>query len=428
MDEFEDEVMNDEMTKKAMDEVTGKYEAKVNEESIRQAEADAEKLQSNSRLQKIWDKVQLMFEIAKHPKVWGKKVALIVGAALLYLVSPVDVIPDLIPVLGYADDCAVLLAVLNRISASVRQIAENNPSFFLSMLPEKLRPVAMSCFNLDPAMFYAEENTAPVIESDFEYAKEPIAAAPRITRKEVKPIHNYNLYLGLYGGAGRIYDKYAEYCENAEKNGKTRTLGYRIRKSLMTSLENKIYTVLDYTVIREFQDELDVKSRQKFSKDLIAFLCFAIGIAAFRMTESGIAFAYVSAFFLAVSFCFFAVALLKGIRLVFRFLFKGISIHSQYPEYTFTECGIFAVVTNLFRLDPEICRKALDSSLENRRFSRNILRIVYKLFNNSILRLIFNMLLISAGICLMKVVATNLHYNVTPLEMMILPFRMIIGG
>ena len=40
-------------------------------------------------------------------------------AALGYFISPVDVIPDIIPVMGYTDDAAVLTATLPAIASSI---------------------------------------------------------------------------------------------------------------------------------------------------------------------------------------------------------------------------------------------------------------------------------------------------------------------
>ncbi len=41
-------------------------------------------------------------------------------AAILYLISPLDVIPDFIPVVGYADDAAVIAWVLNSIAEELK--------------------------------------------------------------------------------------------------------------------------------------------------------------------------------------------------------------------------------------------------------------------------------------------------------------------
>lgn len=42
-------------------------------------------------------------------------------SALLYLLSPIDLIPDAIPVVGYADDAAVVCACLNLIQSDLNE-------------------------------------------------------------------------------------------------------------------------------------------------------------------------------------------------------------------------------------------------------------------------------------------------------------------
>ncbi len=57
---------------------------------------------------------------------WAKS---IVVAALVYLVSPMDAIPDITPIIGYSDDLGVLLGALKTLdefySASVQKKAES---------------------------------------------------------------------------------------------------------------------------------------------------------------------------------------------------------------------------------------------------------------------------------------------------------------
>jgi uncharacterized membrane protein YkvA (DUF1232 family) len=48
--------------------------------------------------------------IASPKTVWWRRVALV--ACVAYLVSPIDLIPDFIPVLGWADDALVVLLAL----------------------------------------------------------------------------------------------------------------------------------------------------------------------------------------------------------------------------------------------------------------------------------------------------------------------------
>lgn len=61
-------------------------------------------------LMKIWNDLKLMLNLIKdyakgnYKDVPWNTIAAITGA-IIYFVSPIDVIPDFIPVAGYADDC-----------------------------------------------------------------------------------------------------------------------------------------------------------------------------------------------------------------------------------------------------------------------------------------------------------------------------------
>lgn len=68
---------------------------------------------------KIWDKVQVLWRFIKDPNVaWGKK-ATAVGS-LVYLVSPLDAVPDFIPAGGLLDDVAVILFVAQMLAESLK--------------------------------------------------------------------------------------------------------------------------------------------------------------------------------------------------------------------------------------------------------------------------------------------------------------------
>lgn len=80
-------------------------------------------------LEKIWDDLQLMFGIVKD---WitgeykevpiGSIIAII--AAVLYFVSPLDLIPDFIPVAGFIDDIFVIGLVINQVRADLYKYKE----------------------------------------------------------------------------------------------------------------------------------------------------------------------------------------------------------------------------------------------------------------------------------------------------------------
>lgn len=60
------------------------------------------------------DLVRLLRDLAREPDA-GRATRTRIGLLLVYLASPIDVIPDFIPVLGYADDVLVIALVLRSI-------------------------------------------------------------------------------------------------------------------------------------------------------------------------------------------------------------------------------------------------------------------------------------------------------------------------
>lgn len=55
--------------------------------------------------------ITALFRYMKDPYVSWHRKAIVVGA-LVYFISPIDAIPDLVPLFGYLDDLGVITAVL----------------------------------------------------------------------------------------------------------------------------------------------------------------------------------------------------------------------------------------------------------------------------------------------------------------------------
>lgn len=62
---------------------------------------------------RIWDKVMSLWNAFNSPSTPAGVKTIIIGG-LIYLVCPVDLIPDLIPVLGLSDDVFVVTQVFNQ--------------------------------------------------------------------------------------------------------------------------------------------------------------------------------------------------------------------------------------------------------------------------------------------------------------------------
>ncbi len=69
----------------------------------------------------------ILYYTLQSDKVALKDKAIIVGA-LGYLISPLDVVPDAIPIVGLGDDLAVLLYVVNKLGTVSEEIKEKAKS------------------------------------------------------------------------------------------------------------------------------------------------------------------------------------------------------------------------------------------------------------------------------------------------------------
>jgi uncharacterized membrane protein YkvA (DUF1232 family) len=96
-------------------------------------EAGIQKSDNHYSDEKFWDKVMkygklagettvyyslLLFYTAKSPEVPKSSKMIIVGA-LSYLIFPVDLIPDFIPVVGLADDASVVAAAVYKVISHI---------------------------------------------------------------------------------------------------------------------------------------------------------------------------------------------------------------------------------------------------------------------------------------------------------------------
>jgi uncharacterized membrane protein YkvA (DUF1232 family) len=63
-------------------------------------------------LPQIWRSGRLALRLVRDPRV-PTAAKVLFGATVLYMLSPIDVVPDWLPVLGQADDLVVLMAGLN---------------------------------------------------------------------------------------------------------------------------------------------------------------------------------------------------------------------------------------------------------------------------------------------------------------------------
>ena len=385
-----------------------KYGKKVTGERIDEAEKTAEKFRTDSRISHLWDRIQMMFVIAKNPKVWGVQVAIWIGAALLYLISPIDIIPDIVPALGLTDDIAAILAVLNRVSSAISTKIQSNPAYYLQLFPEALRSVVVSVFNLDSASVVS--HTGAVAESGED-------ALLKQARKKVKFVIMYG---GILGGS-RFVKFLGNVQEKQRQKGKTGSLRYRIAGFFLKRTELEINRYVDKKVKESVQTSIDFVVEKKMTKSLLSAIIFTIALATYSLTAYGAAWVYISAFLMLVSYSFIVVAIIKILREIVIFVVKGIRVKKENPSFALLDGCVCAVAFDMFRIDRKLTKLALDEMRSNDELKRMGLRVVFRLFNGEIGRGILHFILLSLVFFLMKQIATSLSYGMSPLQIILGP-------
>ena len=107
----------DSITKKKALQTAQKLGEQASEKDIQELDSKLP-VMKRGPVAKIWDKVLFLWEKLKSPDVPKKYKAAIAGA-LLYLVLPVDVVMDAIPVVGLMDDVAVIIAIVGLVKKAV---------------------------------------------------------------------------------------------------------------------------------------------------------------------------------------------------------------------------------------------------------------------------------------------------------------------
>lgn len=112
------------LSKEEVKEELSKSEKNANPKDIEKVDKKIGNMQKGD-LKKIWDKVMLLWDMTKDPKVAWESKAMAVGA-LIYTISPIDAIPDIVPILGLSDDAGVIMAAVAALGSSLAKYSDKD--------------------------------------------------------------------------------------------------------------------------------------------------------------------------------------------------------------------------------------------------------------------------------------------------------------
>ena len=122
------ERISEDQIKREFERLTRETSEEDVEKAVRESDRIYEKVEKSSVLSREIGKVRLLLMLIKD--YWNGdytelpyRTIVAVVIALLYILNPIDLIPDIIPILGQMDDLAMLMFVWKMISEDVKDYA-----------------------------------------------------------------------------------------------------------------------------------------------------------------------------------------------------------------------------------------------------------------------------------------------------------------
>ncbi len=380
--------------------IAKRVEENYSEEEIALAQATAERKYSFRRgLKAVWPKIRVLFFIAAHPSVWGLPVAVPAAVAVLYLVLPVDAVPDFLAGLGLLDDVFIITSMTAVIVKTVSSYSKERLLDIRKLCPEDLKETFDSMFGLESASPAAEDGEYKAVTPDevtsVDKAVGSIEKGLRGTRKFINGMHD------------RLE-------EEAVKNPSLRnTRLYR-----MTDRANAYSEALGIEgkrlAVRALEDYLNLTLLKKTIISLISFTLFALALFFFAMKDTCFVFLLLSSLLMLLSYGFFIRSVIRTVPRAFHFA-RG-----------FVKGGLEGGVVEFFyfvsKRDSALRDQLIRTGVRRIKNDRAVLKVILRNFSHTLVSFIVKIcLLVVAFFALRRIVMYSTGLG-TSFEILFAPF------
>ena len=360
--------------------ISVKVENDYPEEEISEAEEKAlRKYSAKKALRGIWDRIRVLFFIARNPGLWGRAIAVPAAVAVLYLVLPVDAVPDVIPGAGLLDDIFVITGMICLIVKSASSIPKEKFLEIRTKCPVDILPAFDSMFSVDTSIVEKEEECVVTAVDEREAQVEKTARDIKERAKGVKTF--ISSFHSALDEASRNYPSL--------KNTKL----YRAVNWLDVHTD-AVVTESKKIAMRTLEDVLKLMLLKKSVRSLLSFAAFALSLFFFSLKDDGIFFLVLSSLSMLLSYAFFIHSVIKNVPRIYHFL-----------KVYFRDGLEAAVVALLFKdagTNPGLKGALVKCGVRRIKNSRNIQTVILKNFGKTVIAFILKIALVAVSVYALK--------------------------
>ena len=367
------------MTDKQKDDAlsfANKLAEESDEKKVNEAISKVDKFKDNKVIKGLWDNILILIEIIKSP-LFQRTVSIGAIAAILYLVSPIDIIPDIILGVGLLDDAFIISTM---VAGVVKNIKKDpiKAIRFIDSLPSHLKDTAAKLFGV----------TAGAIAG---YKAGEVAG-------DYLKTHNIEKTL-----------------ENVVKENKT-------LDEILFEQKNEIASLATAFLAKEMRKSIRESFKKRITKSLLVLSFRLLAVVLTLVPLFGNASKYVASFFLLTGYLLTAVLIVSALKKFIPYItsiikqksiIKGIEA-KLLAEYEILQRGKEVLYRISEKLNINIALSAEDL--------KKLAKYLLKSFYQEILLYILGSAMIVIAFMAIRVGVTTSSVALTPLKLLLFPF------